>query len=137
MRKVPERRQLKKQKRSEQKEENQRNVSERKLRKEKRKNKDRRSKSRRRKESAEERQIMSDAARLIVGYLPKKNLEHANEKFKCQCCTLFYCVGFDGVDVFCRECPFKLGCLKLASGATKKCNYCERKEVGSEGQVIH
>lgn len=134
MQKIPARRQSKKQKRSGQKEEQQRNVSERKLRKERRKKKDRRSKSRRRKESDEERQANRELALLIISYLPKKNSEHINNKFLCNCCHLYYCVGFDCTDVFCRECHYQLGYLKLASGAVKKCNYCERKEVGSEGQ---
>jgi len=112
-------------------------IPERKQKKREKRSKDRRSKSRRRKESVEERKVINEMAWLIISRIPRKKVEHANKKFKCQCCTLFYCVGFDGVDVFCRECPYKLGCLKLASGATKKCNYCERNEVGSESQILH
>ncbi|KKQ13528.1 MAG: hypothetical protein US30_C0013G0063 [Candidatus Moranbacteria bacterium GW2011_GWF2_36_839] len=115
-----------------------RKVPERKQKKRERRSKDRRPKSKRRKDFAEERQIISDAARLIVSYLPRKEVKHANEKFLCTSCHLYYCVGFDGNDVFCRECHYRLGCLKLASGATNQCNYCEGKEVGSEeSHVIH
>lgn len=110
-----------------------RKVPERKQKKRLRRSKDRRPKSKRRKDSAEERQIKHELALLIIARIPRKKVEHANEKFLCMDCKLYYCVGFDGQDVFCRECHYRLGCLKLASGAVKQCNFCG-KEAGSEGQ---
>jgi len=60
--------------------------------------------------------------------------EDVNRKVYCQKCKLFYCLGFDGKDVFCEDCflntpeppdnnglPF--GCQKESVGG-RVCQFC-------------
>lgn len=109
------------------------NSSERKRRKKEKRKKDRRSYARRKKDDDDNKEL----AKAIVALLPKRIVEHINKKFLCDHCQLYYCVGFDGVDEFCRECFFKLGCKKLASGAIKQCNFCKREEANVASKTKH
>jgi hypothetical protein len=103
-----------------------RKIPQRKDRKREKRSKDRRPKSKRRKDSAEVSQYYHSLALEIVKILPKKDMTFVNQKFFCVYCNMFYCVDFTGRSAYCHECHYKLGCLKLASGKQKLCDYCGR-----------
>ncbi len=51
------------------------------------------------------------------------SLKHVNEKSFCPRCKMIFCLGFDGVTVFCGDCFYKKCCAKeLVS--TRACNHC-------------
>jgi hypothetical protein len=65
----------------------------------------------------------------------RKNEEFVNKKFYCRKCEMHYCLGFDGVDQFCHECPYNakrppeiddslpFGCQKETEGG-RICQHC-------------
>ena len=50
---------------------------------------------------------------------------NCNHKVWCKECKQAYCLGFDMVDQFCRDCFYKNGCVKEIQG-DRTCQHCER-----------
>lgn len=50
-----------------------------------------------------------------------------NKKVFCKGCSQKYCLGFDGVEQFCRDCFYLNGCQKETIGGNT-CRYCLEKK---------
>jgi len=91
----------------------------RKKRKQKRRDKDTRSIKERRLSRRDVDKLAWRITRKVV-YVKSKN---ANLKFYCKACKMYYCQGFNNVDVYCHECYYKNSCLKQTEKG-KLCKIC-------------
>ena len=59
--------------------------------------------------------------------LPKRNhpKEEYNARAECPHCALSYCRGFDGVQIFCRECYYENACIKTTEFPALMCDWCK------------
>jgi hypothetical protein len=56
------------------------------------------------------------------------NTEDTNKKVWCKVCKQYYCLGFDGVDVFCRDCFYRH--IERESDDPNLPNGCQKKVTG-------
>jgi hypothetical protein len=63
--------------------------------------------------------------------------EEYNARSHCPHCDLDYCLGFDGVDMFCRECYYSNSCIKEVIFPSKTCNWCKENINVSMPDVPH
>lgn len=73
------------------------------------------------------RATVTSVLELLVPHVPidRKN---ANKKVFCTSCKSLYCQGFDGIDVYCKECFYQVGCTKESTGS-RPCIQCQRGNV--------
>lgn len=73
--------------------------------------------------SEKTRAILKDIGRAMTRALSP----YIGGKHYCPVCRMWYCNGFDGVIVFCRECWYLDGCIR-ESRSFIACRNCARKE---------
>jgi hypothetical protein len=57
-----------------------------------------------------------------------------NAKADCPQCTLSYCRGFDGIQVFCRECYYQNSCTKQTKFPSLICDHCRKEALCQQSE---